>query len=98
MLGNDVEARIGHFRKIVEESDVEMVGTAPAQFLVNYLVKLERYGEALEVAMEHLRNERELACPSPIQLCRLAGDYVRLKELARERNDLLSYVAAFEKA
>ncbi len=33
MLGDDVEARIAHFRKIVEESDVEMVGTAPAQFL-----------------------------------------------------------------
>jgi hypothetical protein len=75
-----------------------MVGTAPAQFLVNFLVKLGRHGEALEVAMEHLRNERELACPSPIQLCRMAGDYVRLKELARERNDLLSYVAAFENA
>ena len=98
MLGNDVEARIRHFQRIVEESNVDMVGTAPAQFLVNFLVKLERYGEALEVAMEHLRNERELACPSPIQLCRLAGDYGRLKELAREKNDLLSYVAAFEKA
>ena len=97
MLGNNVEARIGHFRKIVEESDVERVGTAPSQLLVNLLVTLGRFSEALDVAMEHLRNERDLACPSPIQLCRMAGDYERLKELARERNDLLSYVAAFEK-
>lgn len=98
MLGNDVEARIGHFRKIVDESDVERVGTGPAQFLVNFLVKLGRFGEALDVALAHLRDERDLSCPSPIQLCRMAGDYGRLKELARERNDLLSYVAAFEHA
>jgi hypothetical protein len=98
VLGNDVEARVRHFRRIVEESNVEMVGTAPAQFLVNFLVKMGRFGEALDVAMDHLRYERELGCPSPIQLCRMAGDYARLKELAREKNDLLSYVAAFEHA
>jgi hypothetical protein len=97
MLGKDVEARIEHFRKVMAASDPDRVGTAPAQFLVNFLVRLERYGEALDVAMEHLRDERNLACPSPMQLCRMAQDYDRLKELARERNDLLSYVAAFEK-
>jgi hypothetical protein len=97
MLGNDVGARIQHFRQIMDAADKDMVGTAPAQFLVNLLVRLQRFGEALEVALEHLKDERDLTCPSPIQLCRLAGDYGRLKELAKERNDLLSYVAAFEK-
>jgi hypothetical protein len=97
MLGNDVGARIQHFRQIMDAADKDMVGTAPAQFLVNFLVRLQRFGEALEVALEHLKDERDLTCPSPIQLCRMAGDYGRLKELARERNDLLSYVAAFEK-
>jgi hypothetical protein len=98
MLGEDVDARVAHFRKIAEEADPDFVGTAPAQFLVNLLVKLKRYDEALAVSMEHLRDERELSCPSTVQLCRLAGDYARLKTLARERNDLLSYVAAFEGA
>ena len=97
MLGKEVDVRIAHFRRAMENADPERVGTAPAQFLVNFLVRLERYGEALQVAMEHLREERNLACPSPIELCRMAQDYGRLKELARERNDLLSYVAAFEK-
>jgi hypothetical protein len=98
MLGTDVDARIAHFRKIAEEADPAVVGTAPAQFLVNLLVRLERYSEALEVSMKYLREEREVTCPSTVQLCRMAGDYGRLKELARERNDLLSYVAAFEGA
>jgi hypothetical protein len=98
MQGNDVDARIAHFRRIVEESDPEMIGTAPAQFLVNLLVRLERYSEALDISLQFLPNERELTCPSALQLCRLAGDYERMKTLARERNDLLSYVAAFAQA
>jgi hypothetical protein len=97
MLGSDVDARVAHFRKIAETSDPEMAGTAPAQFLVNFLVKLGRFREALDVALEYSLYERELQCPSPIQLCRLAGDYQKLKELALAKNDLLSYVAAFEK-
>jgi hypothetical protein len=97
MLGNDVDARIDHFRKIMDAADKDMVGTAPAQFLVNFLVRMQRFEEALGIAMEHLKDERDLTCPSPIQLCRMAGNYDRLKELAKERNDLLSYVAAFEK-
>ena len=97
MLEDDVEKRVAHFRRIVDESDPDMVGTAPAQFLVNLLVRLERYDEALQVSLEYLRDERDLACPTTVQLCRMAGDFEKLKELARERNDLLSYVAAFER-
>jgi hypothetical protein len=96
MLGDNVDGRLEHFRKIAEEADPAIAGTAPAEFLVNFLVKLERYGEALEIAWKYLRDAREVSCPTAIQLCRMAGDYGRLKELARERNDLLSYVAAFE--
>jgi hypothetical protein len=93
MLGDDVDSRIAHFRKIAEDS----VGdTNPAQFLVNLLVRLERYSEALDVSLKFLGEERQLSCPTAIQLCRMASDFDRLKQLARERNDLLSYVAAFE--
>jgi hypothetical protein len=34
-----------------------------------------------------------LAGPTLFQLCQLAGDSERLKELARERGDLLSFAA-----
>jgi hypothetical protein len=93
VLGMDVDGCVVHFRKIAEESDPEMVGTVPQQFLVNLLVRLERFREALEASLQYLRDERELVCPTALQLCRMAGDYTRLKELAEERGDLLSYVA-----
>lgn len=96
VMGDDVDARIRHFRKKAEESDPEEVGTAPAQLLVNLLVRLGRPEEALQVSMELLAEEESmnLSCPSTLQLCSLAKDYERLRNLARMRGDLLSYVAA----
>jgi len=35
----------------------------------------------------------QLAGPTTFQLCQLAGDSERLKQLARERGDLLSFAA-----
>jgi len=59
------------------------------------LVRLERYGEAIEVSLEHLRDlePSQLVCPSVYQLCQEAGDYQRLMQLAREKGDLLSFAA-----
>jgi hypothetical protein len=96
LMGDDVDARIAHFRKKIAVSDPEEVGTAPAQLLVNLAVRLGRIDDALQVSLEHLANEEpsDLTCPSTLQLCNLAKDYTRLKELARNRGDLLSYVAA----
>ena len=59
-------------------------------------MRLKRYGEALEVSLEYLRDvvPGQLACPSALQLCDMAGDRERLRALARERGDLLSFAAA----
>jgi hypothetical protein len=96
IIGNDVDGRIAHFRKKIAESDPEEVGVAPAELLVNLAVRLGRFEEALQVSMDHLADEdlSDLSCPSPLQLCVLANDPDRLKELARVRGDLLSYIAA----
>jgi hypothetical protein len=96
LLGDDVEARIAHFRKKATESDPDEVGTAPAQALVNLAVRLGRFEDALQASLEFLADENasDLTCPSTLQLCNMAGDRDRLKLLARTRGDLLSYVAA----
>ena len=96
VLGRDIDAGIDHFRRKIETCDAEIVGTAPAQALVNLLVKVGRPAEAVEVAVEHLMDAdpQFLACPNVLQLCQIAGDYGRLAQLARERNDLLSFAAA----
>jgi hypothetical protein len=83
LLGENEDAAIDHF------------GTVP-QVLVALLVRLKRYREAIQFSLEHLGDvpPEQLACPSVLQLCELAGDYDLLGRLARERGDLLSFVAA----
>jgi len=94
LLGVDVDEHIDHFRK--KMAAAETAGNWPAQILVNLLVRLDRYKEALEVSLEHLpgAHASEIACPTAQQLCELAGDFDRLAQLARERGDVLTYVAA----
>ena len=94
LLGVDVDEHIAHFRKKVVET--ETAGNWPAQILINLLVRVDRYREALEVSLEYLpgAHASEIACPTAQQLCELAGDFDRLAELARERGDVLTYVAA----
>ena len=96
LLGEDVDGAIAHFRRKIVESDPDEVGTAPAQTLVKLLTRLERYSEAVDVFREHLSeaDPTYLTCPNPRQLCQMAGDYERLRQLAREEGDLLSYIAA----
>jgi len=96
LLGIDVESHLAHFRRKVAETDPERTGSLPAQTLVRLLARLARYEEALEVALAHFPHARsaELCCPAVTELCHLAGRFDRLKEIARERGDWLSYAAA----
>jgi hypothetical protein len=94
LLGDD--GQIEHFRRKVAEMDPEEYGTAAAQVLVQLLARRERYEEALEVSIMHLQDEDPsmLSCPSVVQLGTAAKRYDRLKENARQRGDVLGYVAA----
>jgi hypothetical protein len=94
-LGINTEEHVQHFRTKLAESDPEETGTAPAELLVNLLVELQRYDEAVEVSQGNLSDPSyELTCPSMLRLCQLAGDFSQMKRIARERGDYLSYVAA----
>lgn len=94
LLGENAEESIAHFRRKVEESDPEE--TLAAQALVQLLLKLNRTREAMEVAMERLahKSPNEISCPPALHLCRMAGDYRSLQQLARDKGDILSYAAA----
>jgi hypothetical protein len=96
LLGIDTEDALAALHRKVEETDPDEMGTGAAQMLVRLLVRLKRYSEALDVSLRHLGDHRasEMMCPSALEICRLAGDYARLIELAKDRGDILSYVAA----
>lgn len=94
-LGNNPDEHVQHFKNKLTQSDPEETGAAPAELLVNLLVDLERYEEAVDVSLHNLSDESyELACPSILRLCHMAGDYGRMKEIARESGDYLTYIAA----
>jgi hypothetical protein len=96
LLGEDTDGSLAHFRKKVTAGDPSKVGNVAAQALVGLLVRLGRYSEAIDASLQHLPgvDPSQLACPTPFQLCQLAGDHKRLMELAREQGDLLNYTAA----
>jgi len=95
LLGEDLEAAIGHFKAKIVAQDDPMSAIRCSQVLVGLLVRRERYQEAIQISIEHLSGvpPNQLACPTLLQLCQLAGDAERLKELAREQGDLLSFAA-----
>lgn len=96
LAGRDVESALNHFRNKLERADSPELAGMTAQVLVGLLTRLERYAEAIEISSEHLRDvpPSQLACPSLLQLCEMAGDYDRLKNTAREQGDLLSFTIA----
>ena len=96
LAGENVDACIEHFVSKVRACDPSVSGTAPAQVLVALLTRLKRYPEAIQISLDYLSQTagEQLVCPTVPQLCQLAGDYGRLKQIARERGDLLSFAAA----
>ncbi len=91
LVGEDIDAAIGHFSAKIAAYKDPASAIRSAQVLVALLVRLERYKDAMQISMDHLSNMD--ASPTLFQLCQLAGDSERLKELARQRGDLLSFTA-----
>jgi tetratricopeptide (TPR) repeat protein len=94
--GVAVEEAIAHFRAKVASYDYEEMSTYPAQVFVRMLLRLGRPQDAIQVFEQFLAdtNPAYLSCPPLAQLCRMAGDYERLKQLARREGDLVQYSAA----
>ncbi len=96
LLGEEVDKAIAHFRNKAAETAAVPRDNAPAEVLIELLVRLGRYGEAIEASLEFFANSGETppSCASAMQLCQMEGDYRQLRKLARDRGDLLAYTAA----
>ena len=96
LLGEDVDQAVTRFRKKAVEASAASADTTPAEVLIELLVRLRRYTEAIEASLEFFPSSgaNPLSCASAIQLCQMAGDYRQLRNLARERGDLLAFSAA----
>jgi hypothetical protein len=100
LLGQHSDAAVAHFRDKASNLDPAGHGYGPAQVLVTLLVRLGRYQEAIEASLRFLSEAppHELGCPGIPELCQMAGDFTRLRELALEKQDPLSYTAALLQA
>ena len=97
LLGQDVESAIEHFKGKLNPPDPDGRDEAiPAQVLVRLLDRIGRTEQALDIAATHLLYlpDSALSCPSIARLCQNLGRLDRLAEIARNRNDVVNYIAA----
>jgi hypothetical protein len=95
LAGDNIEEGLNYFRAQAEQADPDTVGTYPAQVLVNLLLRLDRAPEALAVARKYLASadNRQMSCPSIVELCQKVHDYRTLAEVAREQGDPVHFLA-----
>jgi len=92
LLGRDTEVNITYFR----EKLAEPVAADVAQVLVMLLARIGRYREGLDIFVDYLTGEDPayLRCPGAIELALEAHETRRMADIARERQDVVSYAAA----
>jgi hypothetical protein len=96
LVGTDVDRAVRHFDEKAAASDPDRDGYRPAEVLVELLIRLERYHDAINAFRRYLMDAapEDLSCPSLLQLCQMARDFEQLREVAKQQSDPLSYLAA----
>ena len=102
LIGQEVDEAIAHFRSKLPEpaapvpDEERYTDPMPAQVLVRLLVRLGRFDQAIGVVAEHLADvpDSMMSCPNVAQLCQMAGRPDHLARHARERGDVVHYLAA----
>ena len=94
LLDHEADSGIEHFRAKIT-ADPEQPDTFAAEVLVRLLMRKGQVKEALAVAREHLVlvDERELNCPSPMELAQRVKDFAAVAEMARKRDDPVHFLA-----
>lgn len=92
-VGNNVEEAIAYFRNKAEQLTVEEEGPFPREVYVVLLSRLGRFQEAMQESARLLPATVRTSgfAPSLLELARQAGDYSLVRQLSRERGDLLTY-------
>jgi len=87
------EAGLDYFRDKLKQAEEEHERQLCALVLVDLLGMTDRLDEAVDVARQYLANVEDQSF-SFISLCQQAGRLDVLQEVAREKNDIITYTAA----
>jgi hypothetical protein len=88
------DASLAYFRDKLKPDYTDADTQLTAFAFVDLLTRVDRMDEALEVATKYLSNVQEQLGFSLADLCAEAKRYDLLKEVAREKGDLLTFTAA----
>ena len=95
-LGQDVDRALAFFQARAETDDQLVIGTGAAETYIVLLQRLGRWSDAIAASAKLLPPGTRTAgfAPTLLELSKQARDFATLKQLCRERGDLLNYAAA----
>ncbi|MCR9294443.1 MAG: hypothetical protein NXI32_17130 [bacterium] len=96
LLGQQVDAGIRYFTHKADSVDRNQFGTVAVEVLIDLLSRCGRQDEALAVYQKRLpKGTRTMGiAPSLLQISQRFGSFQSMREICREREDLLGYAAA----
>jgi hypothetical protein len=94
MADQDREVGLDYFRRKLADEPDEQDKPLLAYVLVDLLMRSGRLEEAVEVASTYLANLGDNVGFSLAELCIEAGQFERLKQITRDKDDLVGYTSA----
>lgn len=96
LLGENVDEALTYFRQKAELIDSHYHGMAAIENYVDLLARLGRYDEAIDAAIQLTPKDANTTGwgPSLLELAGKAGNYEKVINYCRDKDDLLGYTAA----
>jgi len=94
LAGQNRDAALDYFRTQLKDDPADSDSQLTALALVDLLMRLERYDEALDLGAKYLVGIQDQVGFSITDLCQRAGRFDRLRQISREKGDLIGYTAA----
>lgn len=94
IAGMETLKGLEHFKKKAEAIDINEGGEISWQVYIDLLTMVGKKADAIRFAADKLNDRFPPGLSTPInQLCQSANDFTSMADLARKRNDLLSFAA-----
>ena len=95
LLGRNIPVAIAYFRQRAEGVDVREQGTAAVEVLIQFLDRIGRHREAIDVTLELIPDGVQTVglAPSLLELSLRANDFQPMLEACQRREDLLGFSA-----
>jgi hypothetical protein len=99
LLGQDVDAAVKHFEDKASTIDVDQYGPVAEETLVDFLVRVGRIDQALEVVTQKLIGKHEPMgiAPNVFEIAKTPNQLTQLMEYYQSENDLLGYAVSLLK-